>query len=116
MGKISLEQFRAEVSDKLGVVFNGCHALPLQRAISRKQCEDFLVERYAEALAEPPAREEPIDQALRLAQELQIVMEKVYNDREARRGWPLASRLKNLERRLESVLTHPALADESMFT
>lgn len=46
------EQFRAEVKDKLGVVFNGCHSTPLQRAINRQQCEDFLVERYAEACLE----------------------------------------------------------------
>lgn len=47
---LTVEQFRAEVRDKLFVVFHGCHSTPLERAIHRQQCEDFLVERYAEVL------------------------------------------------------------------
>ncbi len=45
---LTVDQFRAEVKDKLGVVFYGCDSSPLARAIHRQQCEDFLVERYAE--------------------------------------------------------------------
>lgn len=45
---LTIEQFRAEVDDKLSVVFNSCHSTPLSRAINRQQCEDFLVERYTE--------------------------------------------------------------------
>lgn len=48
-------EFRCEVQDKLSVVFNGCNSAPLQRAINRKQCEDFLVEMFAAALAPPPS-------------------------------------------------------------
>ena len=43
--------FRREVQDKLGVVFNGCNGSPLQRSISRQQCEDFLVEMFSSALS-----------------------------------------------------------------
>lgn len=52
MGKVymslltDLEEDRREVEDKIGVVFYGAHASPLQRSIVRKQCEDFLVDRF----------------------------------------------------------------------
>lgn len=48
---LTVDEFRAEVKDKLGVVFNGCHSSPLARGIHRQQCEDFLVERYVEAVS-----------------------------------------------------------------
>lgn len=48
---LTIEEFRLEVIDKLSVVFNGCGSVPLARHLHRNQCEKFLVERYAEALA-----------------------------------------------------------------
>ncbi len=54
---LALADFRREVEDKFGVVFHGCKSLPLQREITRKQCEDFIVELYAAALlAQTPAQ------------------------------------------------------------
>lgn len=49
---LSPEQIRAEIRDKLFVVFNGCNNSPLERGIVRNQCEDFLVELFERALAE----------------------------------------------------------------
>ena len=49
---LTVEQFRTEVKDKLGVVFHGVHSTPLLRSIHRDQCERFLVERYAELARE----------------------------------------------------------------
>lgn len=52
--ELSVEKFRAEVRDKLYVVYHGAHSTPTTRSLHLKQCEDFLVERYAEALASQP--------------------------------------------------------------
>jgi hypothetical protein len=44
---LTVDEFRREVHDKIGVVFNGCNAVLTHREIVRRQCEDFLVEQYA---------------------------------------------------------------------
>jgi len=49
---LTVEEFRAEVQDKLSVVFHGAaNPMMAMRQIARQQCEDFLVERYAELAA-----------------------------------------------------------------
>lgn len=59
----AVDDFRREVEDKIGVVFNGCHSTPLERSIHRKQCGDFLVELYATQVRE--AEWQPIETAPR---------------------------------------------------
>lgn len=56
--------FRQEVNDKLGVVFNGCNASPLERGLHRKQCEDFLVELHEAALTAASEREAALREEL----------------------------------------------------
>lgn len=57
MKPLTVEEFRLEVKDKLSVVFHGAGGSMLSRHIAMRQCEDFLTERYAEALAPHEAQE-----------------------------------------------------------
>jgi hypothetical protein len=45
-----IANFRAEVNDKLSVVFHGADGTPLERSVHFRQCEEFLVEQFTSAL------------------------------------------------------------------
>jgi hypothetical protein len=110
------EEFIAEVKDKFGVVFNGCQGTPLQRATSRAQCEQFLIELFDRALAAAV-------QARQLAEDFAAQAEMHANDllqqlnaavqaqADAQQAWCAFTKTQTDQHAKELAAAHQARAD-----